>query len=165
MYCLLCVDLLGTISYDVQDPMCEQPLDLEGLKLAYKYLTCSTLTIRLAGITQINVSQVTSHTRLFSCATCSNIFPQIKPFFIQYLSSFSLLLMIKMQADNCKPILDHLAACMLAFTVYEILVFNNSVIGLHTFRKSVSCFSLLQTQIQVYNDYCNNENLTQTALR
>lgn len=30
--------------------------DKEGLNLAFKYFTCSTLTIRLAGITQINVS-------------------------------------------------------------------------------------------------------------
>lgn len=30
--------------------------DREGLALAYKYFTCSTLTIRLTGITQINVS-------------------------------------------------------------------------------------------------------------
>ena len=30
--------------------------DKEGLELAFKYFTCTTLTIRLAGITQINVS-------------------------------------------------------------------------------------------------------------
>lgn len=30
--------------------------DKEGLDLAFKYFMCSTLTIRLAGITQINVS-------------------------------------------------------------------------------------------------------------
>ena len=30
--------------------------DREGLDLAFKYFTCTTLTIRLAGITQINVS-------------------------------------------------------------------------------------------------------------
>ena len=30
--------------------------DREGLDLAYKYFTCTTLTIRLAGIAQINVS-------------------------------------------------------------------------------------------------------------
>lgn len=30
--------------------------DKEGLELAFKYFTCSTLTIRLAGISQINVS-------------------------------------------------------------------------------------------------------------
>ena len=30
--------------------------DREGLELAFKYFMCSTLTIRLAGITQINVS-------------------------------------------------------------------------------------------------------------
>lgn len=29
--------------------------DKEGLDLAFKYFTCSTLTIRLAGIAQINV--------------------------------------------------------------------------------------------------------------
>ena len=29
--------------------------DREGLNLAFKYFTCSTLTIRLTGITQINV--------------------------------------------------------------------------------------------------------------
>ena len=30
--------------------------DLEGLQLAYKYFMCSTLTIRLCGINQMNVS-------------------------------------------------------------------------------------------------------------
>jgi len=30
--------------------------DKEGLDLAFKYFTCTTLTIRLAGIAQINVS-------------------------------------------------------------------------------------------------------------
>ena len=30
--------------------------DKDGLELAFKYFTCSTLTIRLAGIAQINVS-------------------------------------------------------------------------------------------------------------
>ena len=29
--------------------------DKEGLDLAFKYFTCSTLTIRLTGVTQINV--------------------------------------------------------------------------------------------------------------
>lgn len=32
--------------------------DKEGLDLAFKYFTCSTLTIRLAGIAQINVRYV-----------------------------------------------------------------------------------------------------------
>ena len=32
--------------------------DREGLNLAFKYFTCSTLTIRLTGITQINVREV-----------------------------------------------------------------------------------------------------------
>ena len=31
--------------------------DKDGLELAFKYFTCSTLTIRLAGIAQINVSR------------------------------------------------------------------------------------------------------------
>lgn len=31
-------------------------VDLEGLQLAYKYFMCSTLTIRLCGINQMNVS-------------------------------------------------------------------------------------------------------------
>jgi len=30
--------------------------DRDGLDLAFKYFTCSTLTIRLAGIAQLNVS-------------------------------------------------------------------------------------------------------------
>lgn len=33
--------------------------DREGLDLAFKYFTCSMLTLRLAGIAQINVSLVT----------------------------------------------------------------------------------------------------------
>jgi len=36
--------------------------DKEGLDLAFKYFTCSTLTIRLAGVTQINVGTI-----YFSC--------------------------------------------------------------------------------------------------
>lgn len=32
--------------------------DKEGLDLAFKYFTCSTLTIRLAGIAQINVRRI-----------------------------------------------------------------------------------------------------------
>ena len=31
--------------------------DREGLELAFKYFTCTTLTIRIAGIAQINVSK------------------------------------------------------------------------------------------------------------
>lgn len=31
-------------------------IDLDGLTLAYKYFMCSTLTIRLCGIAQMNVS-------------------------------------------------------------------------------------------------------------
>jgi len=31
-------------------------LDRDGLELAFKYFTCSMLTLRLAGIAQINVS-------------------------------------------------------------------------------------------------------------
>lgn len=41
----------------VKEPIETQvSFDKEGLDLAFKYFTCSTLTIRLAGITQINVS-------------------------------------------------------------------------------------------------------------
>jgi hypothetical protein len=32
-------------------------LDRDGLSLAYKYLLCTTLTIRLCGIAQMNVSE------------------------------------------------------------------------------------------------------------
>lgn len=44
--------------------------DKEGLDLAFKYFTCSTLTIRLAGITQINVRlllDVLSKSSIVSC--------------------------------------------------------------------------------------------------
>ena len=41
----------------VKEPIeTQMAFDKEGLELAFKYLTCSTLTIRLAGITQITVS-------------------------------------------------------------------------------------------------------------
>ena len=33
-------------------------MDSEGLELAFKYFTCSVLTLRLAGIAQINVRQL-----------------------------------------------------------------------------------------------------------
>jgi ubiquitin carboxyl-terminal hydrolase 34 len=33
-------------------------VDKDGLKLAYKYFLCSTLTIRLCGIAQMNVSKI-----------------------------------------------------------------------------------------------------------
>ena len=47
-------DLMWTA---VKDPVDGHiSFDKEGLDLAFKYFTCSTLTIRLAGITQINVS-------------------------------------------------------------------------------------------------------------
>ena len=40
----------------VKEPLDTQvAFDREGMELAFKYFTCSTLTIRLAGITQINV--------------------------------------------------------------------------------------------------------------
>ena len=43
----------------VKEPMeGHYKFDREGLELAFKYFTCTTLTIRLAGITQINVSWV-----------------------------------------------------------------------------------------------------------
>ena len=35
--------------------------DREGLELAFKYFTCSTLTIRLAGIAQLNVCLFSLH--------------------------------------------------------------------------------------------------------
>ncbi len=41
----------------VKEPIETQAtFDREGLELAFKYFTCSTLTIRLAGIAQINVN-------------------------------------------------------------------------------------------------------------
>ena len=33
-------------------------IDRDGLTLAYKYFTCSTLTIRLCGLAQMNVSLI-----------------------------------------------------------------------------------------------------------
>ena len=47
-------DLMWTAVKDPVDG--HYSFDKEGLDLAFKYFTCSTLTIRLAGITQINVS-------------------------------------------------------------------------------------------------------------
>lgn len=42
----------------VKEPLeSHMSFDEEGLKLAFKYFSCSTLTIRLTGISQINVSQ------------------------------------------------------------------------------------------------------------
>ena len=47
----------------VKDPIeTHLSFDQEVLDLAFKYFTCTTLTIRLAGITQINVS-----TKLWLC--------------------------------------------------------------------------------------------------
>ena len=41
----------------VKEPLeCNLALDVAGLELAFKFFTSSTLTIRLAGIAQINVS-------------------------------------------------------------------------------------------------------------
>ena len=47
-------DLMWTAVKEPLDASCT--FDREGLALAYKYFTCSTLTIRITGITQINVS-------------------------------------------------------------------------------------------------------------
>ena len=49
-------DLMWTAVKEPLDASCT--FDREGLALAYKYFTCSTLTIRITGITQINVSAV-----------------------------------------------------------------------------------------------------------
>ena len=47
--------------------------DREGLDLAYKYFTCTTLTIRLAGIAQINVSLMATIYETFKKRHCSGI--------------------------------------------------------------------------------------------
>jgi ubiquitin carboxyl-terminal hydrolase 34 len=47
------MDLLWTA---VKEPLeSHMTFDEEGLQLAFKYFTCSTLTIRLTGVSQINV--------------------------------------------------------------------------------------------------------------
>jgi len=52
-------DLMWTAVKEPLDASCT--FDREGLALAYKYFTCSTLTIRITGITQINVSAERLH--------------------------------------------------------------------------------------------------------
>ena len=47
-------DLMCNVTKDPLEPLI--PLDTQGLELAYKFFMSSTLTIRLAGIAQINVS-------------------------------------------------------------------------------------------------------------
>ena len=47
--------------------------DREGLDLAYKYFTCTTLTIRLAGIAQINVRLMATIYETFKKRHCSGI--------------------------------------------------------------------------------------------
>ena len=47
--------------------------DKEGLDLAFKYFTCSTLTIRLAGIAQINVRFTVSISNIYDVLIFTNI--------------------------------------------------------------------------------------------
>jgi ubiquitin carboxyl-terminal hydrolase 34 len=47
--------------------------DKEGLDLAFKYFTCSTLTIRLAGIAQINVRFTVSISNINDVLIFTNI--------------------------------------------------------------------------------------------
>lgn len=53
--------------------------DKEGLDLAFKYFTCSTLTIRLAGIAQINVRRIS-----IGLNTCNLIFKNPSYFHRKY---------------------------------------------------------------------------------
>lgn len=53
--------------------------DKEGLDLAFKYFTCSTLTIRLAGIAQINVRRISIEPN-----TCILIFKKPSYFYRKY---------------------------------------------------------------------------------
>lgn len=48
-------------SRDLTNQTCLVTFDKEGLDLAFKYFTCSMLTLRLAGIAQINVSLFKFH--------------------------------------------------------------------------------------------------------
>lgn len=64
---LVALDFMWTA---VKDPM-DTPLtfDREGLDLAFKYFTSSTLTMRLAGIAQIN-THINMYTELMNSSSC-----------------------------------------------------------------------------------------------
>lgn len=124
--------------------------DKEGLDLAFKYFTCSTLTIRLAGIAQINVRRIS-----IGPNTCILIFKKTLVFSQKVFCMLNGKIFLhrycrRLRLFVSKAVSLFRICCKWMFSWCAFTCICNNV------------FFYLQNQINLYNESCNNETLMDT---